>query len=150
MTYSKYREAAKWFGLQLSINESISSLQSNFILRGSIAFAELGENIGNEMCNAKPVIVISNDQMNTSSNNVLVAVLTKSENKMDANGKIKLLPSQYLLKKSVFPFLAYDSIILFENTMCISKARLSKRIGYIDKTNMKYMERQIKRVFNLD
>lgn len=148
MPYYRYKQAVDWFRNQLNMNENFHTFTQSFIPRGAVAFVELGENVGNEMSDKRPVLVVSNDQMNRTSNNVIVAVLTKASNK-SVLGVAKILPTQYEMFKKDFPFLSYDSIVLFENIVCVSKKRLDKPIGVVPKTEMDKMSDRIKRTFGL-
>lgn len=144
MAYSRYKESILWFAKKININENYSVSNFHNFVRGHVAFAEFGENIGDEKNLLRPVLVVSNDRQNSKSNCVIVAPLTNADNKKDVNGKVKLLATHALLEQSMYIFLKSDSIVQFENIRSISKARLCKPIGFIDKSSMLTLEKYIK------
>ncbi len=149
MTYTRHKEAIDWFGKSVSINESFHRFVNSKIVRGTVYFAELGENVGHEKSNSRPVLIISNDQNNLTSTNVIVAIMTDAENKKKPDGTIKLLPTQYLMKKVDYPFLSFDSIVQFEDIRTLSKVRLKFNMGLVNPENLKKMERNLLRSFGL-
>jgi len=144
MAYSRYKESITWFAKKTNINENHDVSSFHNLVRGHVAFAEFGENIGDEKNLLRPVLIISNDRQNSKSNCIIAAPMTNADNKKDVNGKIKLLATHALLEKSVFNFLKSSSIVQFENMRSISKARVGKPIGYIDKISMTALEKYIK------
>lgn len=149
MTYTRHKEAIDWFSKSVSINEDFHRYVNGRIVRGTVYFAELGENVGHEKSNSRPVLVVSNDQNNLTSTNVIVAIMTDAENKKKQDGTVKLLPTQYLMKKSDYPFLSFDSIVQFEDIRTHSKVRLKTNIGLVIPENLKKMERNLLRSFGL-
>lgn len=115
------------------------------IIRGGVYMCALGENIGSEQGELRPVIVISNDLINTSSGNVYVVPLTKNLKKKvrkdakkqvvkDENGRVLYLDepklqSHYFLKKDKYNFLEYDSAAMAEVSRAVSKIRIKTHLG---------------------
>jgi mRNA interferase MazF len=149
MAFNRYKEMVKWFVISIQLSEKFEFAELPFIPRGSVAFAQLGENIGHEKCDLRPVLVISNDQINRTSSNIVIAVLTDASNKKDSTGRTKLLFSQYELFKNDFPFLTFDSIIQFEDIKSISKVRIGKPIGMLTSSQMAVFENRIKSTLGL-
>lgn len=152
MSYSRYKELAKWFALSLSMNERFQSgrISYTFFPRGTVLTAFLGENIGHEKSMMRPVVILSNEQINRTSSNVIVAPLTDAKNKIDIKtGKVRLLPSQYELKKSDCSFLTFDSIIQFEDVRSISKERLGTSLGIVPVHVQRNYKNRIKETFGI-
>lgn len=159
----KKRKLDKWHSkkIELANNwiENEVTQKKRGIIRGGVYMCELGENIGAEQGEYRPVIVVSNDQINSSSGNVSVVPLTKNLKKkavFDKNGKIiKYLNeprynSHYFLFKSKYSFLDYDSAVLGEETKTVSKVRLKEHKGNIDPEDMKKIMIRIEWVLGLE
>ncbi|PUB08192.1 type II toxin-antitoxin system PemK/MazF family toxin [Paenisporosarcina sp. OV554] len=115
------------------------------IIRGGVYMCALGENIGSEQGELRPVIVISNDLINTSSGNVYVVPLTKNLKRKvkkdterqvvrDKDGRIEYLDepklqSHYFLKTDKYDFLEYDSAAMAEVSRAVSKIRIKTHLG---------------------
>ncbi|WP_169449372.1 type II toxin-antitoxin system PemK/MazF family toxin, partial [Paenibacillus assamensis] len=77
--------------------EHEETIKGKGVVRGAIHYCALGQNIGNEQNEDRPVIIVSSDRINSTSGNVLVAPLSKTlKSKIDrvtrkpvltANGK---------------------------------------------------------------
>lgn len=152
MGYNRYKDYLKWIGLSLSMNERfhLGSMSYPFFPRGTVISAFLGENVGHEKSMMRPVVVLSNDQLNRKSTNVIIAPLTDARNKVDlSTGKVKLLRSQYLLRKADCAFLSMDSIIQFEDVRSISKERLGNSLGVVPHEIQKFYKNRIKETFGI-
>ncbi|MBP2898804.1 type II toxin-antitoxin system PemK/MazF family toxin [Escherichia coli] len=136
--------------------ENEETIKNKKVVRGAIHFCQLGENIGNEQNEERPVIIISHNTINSTSGNVLIAPLSKSLKKkrnkqtgeiaLTKDGKpIPKLSSQLFLFKDDYPFLTYDSAIMFEEIKSISKARLKDHIGTVtDSTDLTRINVRVK------
>lgn len=139
------------------------------VLRGQVWYCDFGYNIGAEKNKKRPVLVISNNKINTSEK-VVVLPITDSKNKLNRNH----LPAQdswYLLYSNTqdpnnmthpqriipnnntpYAFLTKDSLIQCEEIRCVSKARLDEVqgcIGSLSMTDMNNIENKIRKVFCL-
>lgn len=121
--------------------EEEETLKAKGVIRGAIHYCVLGENIGNEQNEERPVIVVSCDLINSTSGNVLVAPLSKTLKKKYKEGKIVLtknnkpipkLSSHLFLFKDNYSFLKYDSAVMTEEIKSVSKVRLKDHIGTIE------------------
>lgn len=133
--------------------DNTSKYRKQLYPKWSIYTCHLGENIGDEKNGfGRPVLIISNDSINQNSGNVIVAALSKNiKSKSLPNGQFQLkYSSHYVLKKSKYPNLKYDSAIMCEDVKIISKTRLGAYICTIsDKNDRNNIKKRLKYVFNL-
>ncbi|KZE63288.1 MazF family transcriptional regulator [Fictibacillus phosphorivorans] len=111
---------------------------SRAIIRGGIYKCELGENIGKEQSEKRPVLVISNELINTTSPNISVIPLTKklkykmAKTKGGKEYKKPRYNSHFFLFKKDYPFLEHDSAVLGEELKTVSKIRIAEHMGDIE------------------
>ena len=120
------------------------------MVHGAVYMCQLGENIGSEQNELRPVIVLSNNRMNASSGNVTVAPLSKKVRTKIVNGKeVPRYSSHFILKKEKYHFLDYDSTVKTEDIITVSKIRLKEHLGNIEPENLKRIKNRIKWVFEI-
>ncbi|MBC9720402.1 MAG: type II toxin-antitoxin system PemK/MazF family toxin [Lactobacillus sp.] len=127
------------------------------LVRGGIYMCELGKNIGNEQGELRPVVVISNNLINTSSGNVNIVPLSKTLKKKfvvkeDGTREFLDIPrmkSHYFLKKSKYSFLMYDSAAMAEVSRAVSKVRISTHLGDISDSDLNKIIARVKWVYDL-
>lgn len=123
--------------------------------RGAIHFCNFGENIGCEQNEERPVIIVSNNTVNSTSGNVIVVPLTKNlktrtspktgQAILTKEGKpIPRFQSHYFLFKSKYDFLAFDSAAKTEEATSVSKIRLKEHLGNLDEEDMNRLENRLK------
>lgn len=128
--------------------------------RGAVHFCHFGENIGCEQNEERPVVIVSNNTVNSTSGNVLVVPLTKNlkvrtvpktrEPVLTKDGKpIPRFQSHYFLFKSKYDFLAFDSAAKTEETTSVSKIRLKEHLGNLDEEDINRLENRLKWSFGL-
>lgn len=112
------------------------------IIRGSIFFADLGEDniIGSEQRGQRPVIILSNDIGNKYSPTVLVAVLTSQLTKAKLPTHVEISTKFGLLQ---------DSVALVEQTRVIDKKRLMASIGMVDEEIIEKLNRAVEVAFGV-
>lgn len=121
----------------------------NFV-RGAIHKAELGENIGTEQGEYRPIIIISNDLINSTSGNVLVLPLTKSlKFKIIDGKKVPKFRSNYFLFNEKYSFLEHDSAVLIQDARSISKVRIGGFKGILEVDDLKKIISRVKWVFGI-
>jgi len=98
------------------------------VRRGDVWLADLGRTTGSEQGGVRPVVVIQNEMGNRHSPTVIVAAVT-GRHKKD-------LPTHAVLEKDGRR-LRQDSTVLLEQIRTIDRARLLKRFGALDDTEMK-------------
>lgn len=149
MSYNRHKNLIQWLSESLYLNEKFYypngfHTTNPFFPRGTILMAKYGENIGFEKSGYRPVLIVSNDQINRSNRNVLVIPLTKSANKTGADGEVHLARSQYLIHKLNNPFLTFNSVAQCEDIRSISKYRLRQSMGNIDPSDLKNIRSRLK------
>lgn len=141
--YNRHAEAIQWFSFKTRINENYEGGAGHFFPRRAIVNVFLGENVGHEQNGLRPAIVVSVDSNNRTHGNVAIVPLTKLQNKM-RNGQVKLRKTQYILFRSKYPMLRYDSVALCEHLRVVSKARIGDLIGYVTPKDMKKIDRALR------
>lgn len=118
--------------------------------QGDVFYCYMGENIGEEQCKYRPVVVVSKNLYNQNSSQVTIVPLSttiKTKTFMK-NGKRKRklrIQTHFLLKQAKFQFLTQDSVAVCEQIKAVSKARLTHKLGSLDNEAME----EIKKRFNL-
>lgn len=155
----KEEQILAWMPLKISLahhwieNEEVQ--MNRKMVRGAVHFCNFGENIGCEQNEERPVVIISNNTVNSTSGNVLVIPLTKNlKSKTNfRTGQVVLskegLPiprfqSHYFLFKHKYNFLAFDSAAKTEETTSVSKIRLKEYLGNLDEEDINRLENRVK------
>ncbi|GIP24465.1 MULTISPECIES: type II toxin-antitoxin system PemK/MazF family toxin [Paenibacillus] len=125
------------------------------MVRGAIHFCHFGENVGCEQNEERPVVIISNNTVNSTSGNVIVVPLTKNlkaktnfktkQPVLTRDGKpVPRFQSHYFLFASKYDFLAFDSAAKTEETTSVSKVRLKEHLGNLDEEDINRLETRMK------
>ena len=112
------------------------------ILRGDVFMARLDPVEGSEQAGARPVVVVSRDALNKFSPVVVVVPLT------DAANKKKVYPSHVKVVAGTGG-LTMDSIVICEQVRAISKSRLRRLMGKLDKPALTSIEAALKITLDL-
>jgi mRNA interferase MazF len=118
---------------------SIATVQPN---RGDVFFARLNPIEGSEQGGVRPVVVVSRDALNRFSPVVICVPVT------DLANKKKLYPSHVKLNKGQGG-LTMDSVLLCEQVRSLSKTRLEKYIGRLDKPALTSIDAALKIALDL-
>ena len=152
--YDKAKELMKWLLSKTRLNEIFdtnkSTLRSWHIPKWSIVTCHLGNNIGEEKNGfGRPVVVVSNNNLNIKSGNVIVVALSKNLKFVPGTTRRLKFRSHYALWRSKYPFLRFDSAVQCEDIRVISKARIGSIIGSItDPIDQQNIEKRLK--YSLD
>ena len=139
----------KWLNKKLKLNNYFNNHRQRLtnwkVNRGQIYTCHLGENIGYEKSKieARPCLIISTQQINHDSGNVIVIPLSKNIKYEQGTNKLKY-PYHYVLKKADYPKLEYDSVIQCEDIRCISKARLCTYVCNTKPEDMRGIRKRLK------
>lgn len=139
----------KWLNKKLKLqnyfNINKNKLANWKIHRGQIYTCFLGENIGFEKSRmeARPCLIVSTRQINYESGNVIVVPLSKNIKYQTGTRKLKY-PYHFVLQKSKYPKLAFDSVVQCEDIRCVSKARLSTFVCNTDPKDMLQIKKRLK------
>lgn len=129
---SKDALAQEWIELD---NKS----KNKYYSQGQIVMCEFGENLGYEICSWRPVLVISDSWYNKDGQLVVVP-LTKNTRSQ---------ATHYILKKSKYKFLTFDSCTKTEQIKSVSTIRLANVIGEIDQEDLKRVKSRLKTLFGI-
>ncbi|MGE7621674.1 type II toxin-antitoxin system PemK/MazF family toxin [Viridibacillus sp. NPDC096237] len=154
----KKERIEQWKEIKLEISsnfiddrETVKAIQIN---SGEIFECFIGENIGEEQCKTRPVLILSKTFYNNNSTQVLIAPLstTIKTKKYTKGGNIKTRLStrtHLLLKKDNFSFLKEDSVVKFEQIRSVSKVRFTNKLGSIDEKTLSVVKNRIKDLFDI-
>lgn len=99
------------------------------IKQGDVFIVDLDDSIGHEQKGTRPIIIIQNNFLNQTSDNVVVVPLTSQRKKFQ--------PFHYTLYQEDYPFLNRPkNIVLAECVTCISKQRLKQKIGSVNEEDL--------------
>lgn len=149
MKYERHKEAMKWLVEATEMNERYNPKENTFIPRGRIVNVNYGENVGFEKNKTRPSVIVSVDSSNQSSGNVIVVPLTKKANKSKDGRPFRLLKSQYLLLKSSYSGLIFDSVVQCEDIRVVSKVRLGDLIDTVSDKDMTEIDKRLKYMLNV-
>lgn len=132
------------------IDDEITQKQRRMV-QGAIHLCELGENVGSEQNKKRPVLIISNNNINKNNTNVVVIPLS-SKLATKTNKKGTVIPrysTHYFLKKSKYTFLDSDSSVKTEHIATVSKVRLDAFLGKIDQDDIDKVSIRLKTLFDI-
>ncbi|MFQ6585412.1 type II toxin-antitoxin system PemK/MazF family toxin [Priestia megaterium] len=136
------------------IEEETMQKERNMV-KGAIHLCELGENIGSEQNEERPVLIVSNDRINSTATNVKIIPLSKTlktKTIKNRKGKTQIVPkvgTHFFLKRDKYGFLTYNSAAMAEGITTVSKIRLGKHLGNISDEDLKKILSRLKWVFDL-
>lgn len=110
--------------------------------RGDIGWADLGDPIGSEPGNRRPVLVIQDDEFNSSK---LATVIVLS---ITSNIYLRKVPGCVLLKADETG-LELDSVVNATQIKSINKFRIDTFVGQLDDSTMFIVDNAIRRVLGL-
>lgn len=147
---NKYENLFRWMSNKLRIQDRFDKNDQKYVKypRGAIYACHFGENIGNEKSRleARPCIIVSNNRINYKATNVVVIPLTKEIKYKDMSTKTELKYEwHYVLKKSKYNKLNYDSAVQCEDIRCVSKSRMGKYICSVDTIDLDEIKKRIKK-----
>lgn len=129
---------------------SIASYKNMKINKGDIYFCKIGENIGDETCKERPVIVLSKTFYNNATTQITIAPLSTTIKTKEKDGKI--IPSirtHFILKQTDYAFLTADSAVMCEQIRSISKVRLIHKLGEVQEDTLKKINARVKDLFDI-
>lgn len=111
----------------------------------------MGINIGHEKSRleARPCLIVSSDRINKKSSNVIIVPLSKEIKYKDGTKTELYYDWHYILKKSKYNSLAFDSAVQCEDIRCVSKSRMGKFITKIDPNDMKEIRKRLRKALQI-
>lgn len=136
------------------------------VSRGEVWQCQLGENIGSEQNESRPVLIIQNEVANKVSPNTIIAPLTSLSNRSSNKGttlteaeiaeeQAKLRAGEVLIlphhhEDTETSGIAVPSVLMCQNIREINKYRLEYRITKIDPHTIKDVDQAIKNSLGLE
>lgn len=150
---NKYENFFRWMSNKLKLQDKFvrNNQKDARYPRGAIYACYLGENIGHEKSRleARPCVIISNNRINYKSTNVIVIPLTKEIKYREGSTTELKYEWHYVLKKSKYTYLNYDSAVQCEDIRCVSKARMGRYICSIDEVDLGELRKRIKKTLQI-
>ena len=116
-------------------------MESNFIQRGDIYYADLSPVVGSEQGGVRPVLIIQNNVGNKYGPTVIVAAITSKISKAKLPTHIEINPYESGLVK--------DSVIMCEQVRTLDRQRLKQCVGYLEEDKMMEVDYAISVSFGL-
>lgn len=128
--------------------KELKNLDERFIKQYDIVEADLGQQTGDEKSGKRPCVVISNNDYNANSNNLVVAPMTKLANKLKEN-KNCVLDTHVILSNKFYHNLRFSSVIQLEDIRSISKERLTKYLGDLTEQSIEQTKKCLRILLDL-
>lgn len=150
---NKYENFFRWMPNKLKIQDKFTKNDQRNVKypSGSIYACFLGENIGHEKSRleARPCIIVSNNRINYNATNVIIIPLTK-EIKYKAGTKRELKYEwHYVLRKSKYKKLNFDSAVQCEDIRSVSKSRMGRYICSVDEHDIYEIRKRLKKTLQI-
>lgn len=150
---NKYEALYRWACHKMRLQEKFERNNQIHVKypRGSIYACYMGANIGHEKSRleARPCLIVSTDEINKKSTNIIVVPLSKEIKYKHGSVSELAYDWHYVLKKSKYSKLNYDSVVQCEDIRCVSKTRMGKFITKIDPIDMAEVKKRLKRTLQI-
>lgn len=150
---NKYEQLYRWSCHKLKIQEKFERKNQIHIKypRGAIYACYMGVNVGHEKSRleSRPCLIVSTDEINFKSTNIIVVPLSKEIKYKKGSTTELAYDWHYVLKKSKYTLLNYDSAVQCEDIRCVSKSRMGKFITKITPDDIVEIKKRLKRTLQL-
>lgn len=150
---NKYENFFRWMPNKLKIQDKFYKNDQRNVKypRGAIYACYFGENIGHEKSRleARPCIIVSNNRINYKATNIIVVPLTKEIKYKNNNTKDLKYEWHYVLKKTKYQKLNFDSAVQCEDIRCVSKSRMGTYICSIDEQDLNEIRKRLKKTLQI-
>lgn len=117
--------------------------------KGEVVIVDFGKGFLSEKSGVRPAVIVSSNLINHTSDNIIVAPLTKSFNKKTDEGLTKLLTTQIYLSERYYSKLGYSSIIQLEDMRSISKKRVQGKLETLSRQNYNEMNNKLRKTLGI-
>lgn len=131
----------KGFDFKFGFNPKIDLSR---LKRGDIVIVDFGINPGCEKDGIRPAVIVSNNYINSHSDNVTVVPTTALANRLLSNVDKKVLDTHVILSSKFYRKLNKTSVAQAENIRTISKIRIMQSVGHLSELSMKQLNHAIK------
>lgn len=166
----EYYNIGKWLSDKLQYHKISyhNNIKRKQVLQGEVWECDLGYNIGEEKNKKRPVLVVSNNNVNRTGK-VIVACITDADGKIKPNSNVPFYSTWFLLYSNTthsnkmyrpgrtvpqnansYSFFDKDSVVQCEELRAVSKSRLGfNKLGDIHPTDFNKIKSKIKLVFDI-
>lgn len=138
-----------WHSSKIQISkdwiETERSQKNRKVNQGEIYYCNIGENIGHEQNELRPVLIVSENRYNKKGIITILPLTTK----VVYNGKRPKYDTHYILKKENYKFLKSDSAVMSEHIKSVSIIRLIDYIGQVSQQDYKLINIRMKSLLGL-
>lgn len=125
------------------------------VFKGEVFNCVIGENLGHEQCDTRPVVVISSSFINCRTSTILVAplstnVVKKTIIKNGRERKVLRFSTQVLLRPKEHNFLAAESVVKLDQMKTVSKDRLLAKLGDLDINTIQFLDKKICKYLDIE
>lgn len=125
-----------WLHKKIHLNSCVNQTKNRQVERGEAYTCHFGVGVGSEMQKLRPCVILQNNDDNFNSPNTIVAPITHDTDELDC-----LIPIADKFDEN--GNLILDGKVNVSNLMCISKARLGKKITKLAPSEMKEIEKRL-------
>lgn len=153
MAFNKYEAMYRWICYKLKLQEKFernNQIHASYP-RGAIYACYMGMNIGHEKSRleARPCLIVSTDEINRKSSNVIVVPLSKEIKYKHGSNTELAYDWHYVLRKAKYNRLNYDSAVQCEDIRCVSKSRMGRFITKVSPDDMNEIKKRLKSTLQL-
>jgi len=130
------------------VNKLITETYHDFN-KGEVVIVDFGKGFLSEKSGVRPAVIVSSNLINHTSDNIIVAPLTKSFNKKTDKGLTKLLATHIYLSERYYSRLGYSSIIQLEDMRSISKKRVKGKLETLSRQNYNEMNNKLRKTLDI-
>lgn len=138
-----------------SFFENENEILTMKVFKGEIFNCVIGENLGHEQCDTRPVVIISSNFINCRTSTVLAAplstnVVKKTIIKNGRERKVLRFSTQILLRPTDYSFLSAESVVKIDQMKTVSKDRLLGKLGNLNADTIKFLDRKICKYLDIE
>lgn len=141
--------------IAVSFFENETKILAMKVSKGEVFNCVIGENLGHEQCDTRPVVVISSSFINCRTSTVLVAplstnVVKKTIIKNGREREVLKFSTQVLLRPNEYNFLSDESVVKLDQIKTVSKDRLLAKLGNLDTSTIKFLDKKICKYLDIE
>lgn len=138
-----------------SFFENENEILEMTVSKGEVFNCVVGENLGHEQCDTRPVVVVSSTFINCRTSTVLIAPLSTNvvKKRIIKNGRERYVPkfsTQVLLKPKQYNFLSDESVVKLDQLKTVSKDRLLTKLGNLEDNTIKFIDKKICKYLDIE
>lgn len=125
-----------WLHKKIHLNSCVDKTKNRQVEKGEVYTCHFGVGVGSEMQKLRPCVILQNNDDNYNSPNTIVAPITHDTDELDC-----MFPISVKYDQNGNTIL--DGKVNVSNLMCVSKARLGKKITKLTPSEMKEIEKRL-------